>query len=83
MNVLILLAAELVTSHLVCKCSPVLGLPAGDSSSGVPGDLSLSPGGVQAVKALIARQAAELVTPLVCNGSLVSGLPAGDSSLKS
>ena len=29
MNLLILLAGELVTSHLVCKCSPVLGLPAG------------------------------------------------------
>ena len=43
--------------------------------------LSLSPGGVQAVQALIPRQAAELVTPpLICKGSLVLLSPAGDSS---
>ena len=69
--------AELVTPLLICKGSQVLGLPAGDSSSGLWGDLSLNPGGVQA---LIPRQAAELVnSALVCKGSPVLGLPAGDS----
>ena len=65
----------------------------GDSSSGlwgvacwwllprVPRGVSVRPGGVQAVQALIPRQAAELVTPPpVCKSSPVSGLPAGDSS---
>ena len=87
-------AAELVTPTLVCKGSPVSGLPAGDSS-GFQGDLSLSQGGVQVliprqaalsfspggVQALIPRQAAELVTPpLVCKDSPVLELPAGDCS---
>ena len=73
-------AAESVTPPLVCKGSTVLGLPAGDSSSGFQADLNLSPGGVQAVQELIPRQAAGLVTPLVCKCSPVLGLPAGDSS---
>ena len=43
--------------------------------------VSLSPGGVQKVQALIPRQTAEFVTPpLICKGSLVSRMPAGDSS---
>ena len=84
MNLLILLAAE-----LVCILS---GLQVSDQCwgyllvtppQGSRGFVAASyPGGEQTVKALIPRQAAELVTQMVCNGSLVSGLPAGDSSLK-
>ena len=48
-------AAELVTPPLVCKGSLVLGLPAGDSSSGFQGDLSLCPAEVQAVDFLLSR----------------------------
>ena len=40
--------------------------------------LSLCPRGVQAVQALITRQAVELVTPLLCQGSPLLELPAGD-----
>ena len=42
--------------------------------------LSLSPGGVQAVQALIPKQAELVTSPLVYKGSPVSGLPGGDSS---
>ena len=47
--------AELVTTLLVCEGNPVSELPAGDSSSGFWEDLSLSPGGVQAIDSLLSR----------------------------
>ena len=49
-------AVEMVTPPLVSEGSPVSGVSAGDSSSGFWGDLSLSPGGVQAVDSLLSRQ---------------------------
>ena len=56
-------ATELVTPPLVCKDSQVLGLPAGDCSSGFQGDLSLSQGGMQVVQVLILRQAVLSLSP--------------------
>ena len=73
-------AAELVHPPLVCKGSPVFGLPAGDSSSGLWGDLSLNPGGVQAVQALIPRQAVLGLNPGRSVGSTGAHSQAGSAN---